>query len=90
MNFPFIRYKNVGGTLVCFVTIYACDGQTDTFAIGKTVLHTMQRGKNNNNNLRQHTAVICRVRTEVPFVEVDRSSVKGHTLLYVGRQKMQL
>ena len=58
MNLPFIRYKNLGGTFVRFVTIHACDGQTDgqtdgwtdrqtdTFAIRKTALHTMQRGKN--------------------------------------------
>ena len=43
MNLPFIRYKNLGGTFVRFVTIHACDGQTDgqtdTFAVGKTVLH---------------------------------------------------
>ena len=40
-------YKNLGGTFVRFVTIHACDGQTDrqtdgrtdTFAIGKTALH---------------------------------------------------
>ena len=29
MNFPFIWYKNVGRTLVRFVTIHACDGQRD-------------------------------------------------------------
>ena len=47
MNLPFIRYKNVGGTFVRFVTIHACDGQTDgrtdkqtdTFAVRKTALH---------------------------------------------------
>ena len=33
-------YKNLGGTFVRFVTIDAVtDGQTDTFAIGKTALH---------------------------------------------------
>ena len=41
MNLPFIRYKNVGRTFVRFVTIHACDGQTDTFAIRKTALHAM-------------------------------------------------
>ena len=39
-EFSFIWYKNVGGTFVRFHTIHACDGQTegqtDTFAIGKT------------------------------------------------------
>ena len=42
MNFPFIRYKNVGRTFVCFVTIHRFDGQTDGhtgFAIRKTALH---------------------------------------------------
>jgi len=44
-------YKNLGGTFVRFVTIHAVtdgrtDRQTDTFAIGRTTLHTMQRGKN--------------------------------------------
>jgi len=43
MNYPFIRYKNVGRTFVRFVTIHACDartyGQADGIAIGKTALH---------------------------------------------------
>ena len=41
----FMWYKNLGGTFVRFVTIHAVtdrrtDGRTDTFAIGKTALHT--------------------------------------------------
>ena len=47
MNLPFMWYKNLGGTFVRFVTMHACDGQTDgrtdggmdTFAIEKTALH---------------------------------------------------
>jgi len=47
MNLPFIRYNNLGGTFVRFVTIHACDGRTDrqtfrrtdTFAVAKTALH---------------------------------------------------
>ena len=55
MNFPFIRYKNLGGTFVRFVTIHACDGQTDGQTDGRTDGHVcrrkdrpayMQRGKN--------------------------------------------
>ena len=36
MNLPFMWYKNLRGTFVPFVTIHACDGQTDA---------CMQRGK---------------------------------------------
>jgi len=46
MNLPFIRYKNLGGNFVRFVTIHVCDGhtdtldgRTDTFAVRKTALH---------------------------------------------------
>ena len=43
MNLPFMLCKKLGGTFVRFVTIHACDGQTDgqtdTFAVGKTALH---------------------------------------------------
>ena len=52
MNLPFVWYKNLGGTFVRFVTIHACDGQTDrqtdrrtdTFAASKKDrLHTAAR-----------------------------------------------
>ena len=39
MNFPFIRYKNLDGTFVCFVTIHACDGQTDGRTEGRHYDH---------------------------------------------------
>jgi len=53
MNFPFMWYKNVGRTFVCFVAIHTCDGrtdrwtdgQTDGLAIRKSALHTTQHGK---------------------------------------------
>ena len=48
VNLPFMWYKNLGGTFVRFVTIHACDGQTDgqtdTFAVRKTAC-ILQRGK---------------------------------------------
>ena len=43
-------YKNLCGTFFRFVTIHACDGQTDgqtdTFAVRKTPPCILQRGKN--------------------------------------------
>ena len=45
----FALLRLIGKRVVDFllVIIHAVtDGQTDTFAIGRTVLHTMQRGKN--------------------------------------------
>ena len=57
MNLPFMWYKSLGGTFVRFVTIHACDGQTDrrtdrqtdgqtdTFAVRKTAC-ILLRGKN--------------------------------------------
>jgi len=68
MNLPFMWYKNLGGTfvrsLVQFVTLHACDeqtdrrtdgqtdGRTDTFAVGKTAC-ILQRGKNCKRTIRQ-------------------------------------
>jgi len=57
MNLPFMRSKNLGGTLVRFVTIHACDGQTDgrkdgetdTFAVGKTALRVCSAVKNRSD-----------------------------------------
>ena len=57
MNLPFIRYNNLGGTFVRFVTIHACDGQTDRQTDGRIDRQTdrllcrktaciLQRGKN--------------------------------------------
>ena len=51
MNFRFIWYKNVGGTFVRFVTIHACDGETDGQTARRSPrprLHTMQRGNIND------------------------------------------
>ena len=56
----FIRYKNLGGTFLRFVTIHACDGQTDRQRDRQTQRHLcrrkdrvayMQRGKNQINFL---------------------------------------
>jgi len=41
------------------VTDRRTDGQTDSFAIGKTALHTMQRGKNNKSSAVAEMAVQC-------------------------------
>jgi len=48
MNLPCVWYKNLGGTFVRFVAIHACDGQTDTFAVGKTALHVCSAVKTGN------------------------------------------
>jgi len=65
MNFAFIWYENVGGTFVRFVTIHArdgqTDGQTDTFAIAKTALRTMQRGKNAWTDVHQIRCEHCQI-----------------------------
>ena len=59
MNLPFMWYKNLGGTFVRFVTIHACDGQTDgqrdgqtdTFAVRK-IACILLRGKSTSVKLK--------------------------------------
>ena len=43
MDFPFIWYKNLGGTFVRFVTIHAYDGQTDGQTNGQSDRHLCRR-----------------------------------------------
>ena len=42
----FVGYKNLDRSSFCFVTIHACDRQTDRILIATPRLHYMQRGKN--------------------------------------------
>ena len=68
MNFPFTRCKNVGRTFVRFVTIHACDGQTDGRTDRRT-LHSMQRGKNASHSAFAQNIIYCHRRFLQAYVK---------------------
>ena len=76
MNFPFMWYKNLGETFVRFVTIHACDGQMDTFAIGKTALHICSAVKTAKINAKKLLSLQHSVRaTSVTPLKQQKISV---------------
>ena len=76
-NFPLIWYKNIGRTFVRFVTIHACDGQTDRQTDGSTII-------------KQICPSVClSVRLSVTRVYCDKTNESSADILIPYQRKIR-